>query len=78
MCAQFNYYFIINILHIRNASAAAAQVRLRSNSPLHSTWARRHTQSGAASSSAAAAWAAKKLNEARACCVLWHKRAEKI
>lgn len=24
---QFNYYFIINILHIRNASAAAAQVR---------------------------------------------------
>lgn len=25
--AQFNYYFIINILHIRNASAAAAQVQ---------------------------------------------------
>lgn len=34
--AQFNYYFIINILHIRNASAAAVA---------QANWTKQHTQS---------------------------------
>lgn len=62
--AQFNYYFIINILHIRNASAAAAQVQA---SEQHSL------AMGSAHAIRSSIRGRAKKNEAQACCV-WHKR----